>query len=587
MSKFYITTPIYYVNGLPHIGAAYTSIAADILARYHRARGEKVHFLMGVDENAQKNVESALKLTPSNSPSKRGRKGKTFPPLCSPKASPPREDKGRLGGVRQIVQTYVDEMAAKWQGTWDALDISNDDFIRTTEKRHVKYVEKFWSMVKKGDIYKGKYEGLYCTGCEAYKTEADLVDGLCPDHKRAPDKLSEENYFFRLSNYRDALLKHIDTHPEFIQPEARRNEVYAYIKAHAVDFSISRKNLAWGIPVPGDPSQTIYVWFDALINYVSAVAQTPPNLPLARGGKISISPPLGVGVRGGQGWWPADLHLVGKDIIKFHCAYWPAMLMSAGLPLPRTVFAHGFFTVDGQKMSKTLGNVVDPVVIARKYGNDVLRYYLLREIPFGGDGDFSEERLRQRYNGELANGIGNLTARVLTMVEKYAGGKIPNQKNVISSEHGEREISTPGIGQGKRSLAGARDDEFIRNNKWWPQYETHMAAFELDRSLETVWAHVAELDTLIDREKPWRLAKGDADGKARLIEVLYILGENLRHIAWMLLPFMPDTAQKIFDQLGVPQETTAHTYEEAKQWGGLKSGTKINRGSALFPRLGD
>lgn len=516
-NRFYITTPIYYVNDLPHIGHAYTTIASDVLARYHRMRGEEVRFLMGVDENAQKNVESALKNAVIVSKAKQSH----TMAKRSPRPFGVRDD----GSVRDIVQKYVDEMAAKWKMTWDELDISNDDFIRTTEPRHVKYVKKFWGMVKKGDIYKGQYEGLYCVGCESYKTEADLVDGKCPEHNRVPEKLSEENYFFKLSAYRDKLLAHIKKHPEFIQPETRRNEVAAYIRDHAQDFSISRKNLEWGIPVPGDPTQTIYVWFDALLNYISANPK----------------------------WWPADLHLVGKDIIKFHCAYWPAMLMSAGMKLPRTVFAHGFFTVDGQKMSKTLGNVVDPVALAKKYGNDVLRYYVLREIPFGEDGDFSEERLRQRYNGELANGLGNLVARVLTMLEKYAEGRIP-----------------------------PRHKEPPKHFHVWSRYEDAIASLQFDRALEEIWHFMGELDTFIDKEQPWKLAKGDKD---KLFAVLYVLAESLRHIGWLLLPFMPVTSQSIFEQLGVGKAELRRPLKEGQSWGVLVPGVKIKKGNALFPRL--
>jgi len=551
MAKFYITTPIYYVNGLPHIGAAYTSIAADVLARYHRARGDDVHFLMGTDENAQKNVEAALKSIPSPQSSPEGVED-------GPSERRPRGGKGE-GETQEIVQKYVDAMAAKWQETWDELGLTNDDFIRTTEPRHIKYVEKFWRKVEaKGDIYKSVYEGLYCTGCEAYKTESELIDGKCPDHMRVPKKLSEENYFFRLSRYRDALLKHIDEHPEFIQPEARRNEIVAYIRDHAVDFSISRKNLEWGIAVPGDPAQTIYVWFDALLNYISAVTPSPGFQP---------SSPSGRGE--GEGWWPADLHLVGKDIIKFHCAYWPAMLMSAGLPLPRTVFAHGFFTVDGQKMSKTLGNVIDPVALARKYGNDVLRYYLLRDFAFGEDGDFSEVRLRARYNGELANGLGNLVARVLTMVEKYADGVIhnPTQPPLIL-RGGDRLVPPLKVRGGEGEL--------------WSQYESYIAHYQLDRALDTVWQYMSELDRYIDETQPWQLAKS---GKERLFAVLYTLAEGLRHIAWMLIPFMPETARNIFDQLGLGTAEVKKSFKDAQKWGGLKSGVKIERGDSLFPRL--
>ncbi|MDO8504986.1 MAG: methionine--tRNA ligase [bacterium] len=526
--KFYITTPIYYVNGLPHIGAAYTSIAADILARYHRAIGDEVRFLMGTDENAQKNVEAALSQNPKSE-------------TCLPTG---RIRNSKLSR-REVVQKYVDEMAAKWQEAWDELGLTHDDFIRTTEPRHIEYVEEFWKKcAASGDIYKGSYEGLYCKGCEAFKTETELINGLCPDHQRAPEKLREENYFFRLSKYQDALLKHIEEHPEFIQPEARRNEVVSYIKDHAKDFSISRENLEWGIPVPGDPKQTIYVWFDALLNYISADPK----------------------------WWPADLHLVGKDIIKFHCAYWPAMLLSAGLALPKTVFAHGFFTIDGQKMSKTIGNVVDPIAITQKYGNDVLRYYLMREISFGGDGDFSEIRLRERYNGELANGIGNLTARVLTMVEKYAEGKVPKGANDESIAN--LRISNSQI----RKL-----EDHSELAPLWQQYEAHMKRYELDRALDIVWQFIAQCDKMIDETQPWKLAK--QDDKKPLFEVLYELAESIRHIGWMLLPFMPDTAQKIFDQLGISRETSDRAYEQAKQWGGLAEGTKVARGESLFPRL--
>lgn len=501
--KFYITTPIYYVNDVPHIGHAYTTIAADIIARYHRMVGDKVRFLAGVDENAQKNAESAVK-------------------KC--------EILGiRCQDVRSTVQQYVDEMAAKWQKTWDELDISNDDFIRTTEPRHVKFVQQFWKKVSKnGAIYKGTYEGLYCTGCESYKTEADLVDGFCPDHRRAPEKLREENYFFRLSRYRKALLEHIKIHPEFIQPEARRNEVIAYLKDHAKDFSISRKNLEWGIPVPGDPSQTIYVWFDALINYISADKK----------------------------WWPADLHIVGKEIIKFHCAYWPAMLLSAGLPLPRHVLAHGWLTIDGQKMSKSLGNVIDPVKLATTYGNDVLRFYLFRDVIFGSDGDFSEARLKERYEGELANGIGNLVARVLAMVEKYAAGRVPKAGHA---------------------------SPLVPHNTFLTEYELHMASFNLDRALNTIWEFINALDMLIDRTQPWKLAK--QDDKATLDAVLYTLVESLRQITWMLLPFMPETAHNMLNQLGIGKTELTRKYEQATKWGGLKAGVKIKRGESLFPRL--
>jgi len=496
--KFYITTPIYYVNDIPHIGHAYTTIAADALARYHRVKGEEVYFLTGTDENSQKNVEAAKKK-----------------------------------GYKDI-QKYVDEMSAKWQETWDSLGIANDDFIRTTEPRHLRAVKKFFETVyKKGDIYKGQYEGLYCPGCEAYVTEADLADGKCPNHKIAPRKIKEENYFFKLKKYEDKLLDYIEKNADFIRPEARKNEIVNYIANHLKDISISRVSQEWGIPVPIDEKQALYVWFDALINYLSGIGYAKDEKNFKK-------------------WWPADLHLVGKDIIKFHCALWPAMLMSAGLPLPKKVFVHGYFTIDGQKISKSLGNVVDPVELANKYGVDEVRYYLLREIPFGEDGDFSVARLEERYNAELANGLGNLAARVLTMCEKYFDGKVPPK-------------TSGSVG------------------RTWQSYEINMEKLKLHQALIDIWDLIAFCDQFINTEAPWHLVKVD---KERLERVIYTLLETIRHMAWMLMPFMPITSDKIFEQLGLSLKTEkSKNFEKAKEWGGLASGKKIKKGTALFPRL--
>ncbi|MDP1694640.1 MAG: methionine--tRNA ligase, partial [Candidatus Woesearchaeota archaeon] len=352
MSKFYITTPIYYVNDIASIGHAYTTIAADVLARWHRLLGDDVFFLAGLDENSQKTITAAKKL-----------------------------------GVKDI-KAYTDTMAKKWQQTWKTLEISNDDFIRTTEERHKKVVEEFFMKVmSKGDIYKGNYEGLYCEGCEDFVKETDLVQGKCQYHKTEPKKISEENYFFKLSKYQKQVLTHIQKNPEFVGPTSRRNEVISFIEQGLKDISISRPITDWGIPLPIDKEHVFWVWFDALINYISA---TPK-------------------------YWPAQVQLMGKDIIKFHCIIFPAMLLSAGYKLPERLFAHGFLTRDGQKMSKSLGNVVDPLQIAKDYGVDTLRYYLLREIPFGQDGDFSETALKARLNNELNTDIGNLVSRVLTL----------------------------------------------------------------------------------------------------------------------------------------------------------------------------
>ncbi len=487
MKNYYITTPIYYVNDKPHIGHAYTTIAADVLARYHRLSSKSVHFLIGTDENAQKNVESA-----------------------------PAPD-------RASVQKYVDDMSAAWKKTWEHLDITHDDFIRTSEDRHKKTVEKFWNdCLENGDIYKDTYEGLYCTGCEGYKTEQDLIDGLCPDHKREPEKLSEENYFFRFSKYQDQLLEYFKKHPDFIQPKSRRNEVIAFVKDHAKDFSISRKNSEWGIPVPGDDSQTIYVWFDALINYISALGYGAKDQGLF------------------EKFWPASLHLVGKDIIKFHCAYWPAMLLSAGVPLPKTVYAHGFFTVEGQKMSKTIGNVVDPIEIADKYGNDVLRYYLLKEITFGEDGDFSIERLKQRYSAELANELGNLVMRATTLFEKAF--KKPQEYAVPKSPPDHIEDAHKEVNDSLEKLA-------------------------FHQALDSIWKIIRRANVELTDKKPWE----DLDTTKNKKLVLDILAD-LHHVVFLLSPFLPETSEKIRQQITV-KASGDHATIEAK------------KGEPLFPRL--
>lgn len=499
MPKFYLTTPIYYINGKPHVGHAYTTIIADVLARYHRALGEDVFFLTGTDENSQKNVEAAV-----------------------------------TAGKGDDVQGYLDEMAALWQSTFDSLGITFDRFIRTTEAEHRTAVETFWKAVeKKGDIYQGEYQGMYCKGCEAFVTETDLVDGKCPIHKTVPETIKEKNYFFRLTKYRDELLDLIGKNPDFIMPASRRNEVLSYIRGFMTDVSISRASVKWGIPVPGDESQRIYVWFDALINYLTGVG-------------------YGTDEKSFKKWWPADLHLVGKDIIKFHCALWPAMLLSAGLPLPKQVFAHGYFTIDGDKISKSLGNAIDPLTVVKEYDNDILRYFLLREIRMGEDGDFSAARLAQRYDGELASELGNLAHRVLTMTESYCDGKIPERADGF--------------------IAGA-----------WPAYHLAMTEVRLHDALETCWNVIREANKFIDQQQPWALAKIKED--KMLGDTLYVLLETLRHIAWMLYPFMPDASGRLFEKLGVevPKEFK-QSFESAWKWGELEPGKKIKRGDPLFPR---
>ncbi len=456
MAKYYITTPIDYVNAKPHIGHMYCDIAADVLARHYRQQGRDVLLSTGVDENSQKNVEAAEKQ-----------------------------------GIP--VQQYVDGMAETWKKAFDDMDITYDSFVRTTSKEHEKAVQAMISaMQAKGDIYLGDYEGYYCVGCEEFKAEKDLIDGKCPIHKTEPKIIREKNYFFKLSNYRDQLLQWYADFPEAVQPASARNKMLSYITDEIQDISISRQSQKWGIRFPNDEEHAVYVWFDALINYLTVTGY--PN-------------------EGYETWWPADVHLIGKDIIKFHCAIWPAMLLSAGLKLPNTIFAHGFFTINGDKISKSLGNAIDPQELVEQYSKDVLRYYLLREIPFGSDGDFSFDRLKQRYNGELANGLGNLVSRTLAMVEKYE-----------ISINNPQEISQQG-------------QELIQKTG---QYIKH---FSFDKALTEVWNYIAVLDATIDSAKPWELAKA---GKTKEIEK--ILSEVVRGISAIgqaLESLLPDTAKTI------------------------------------------
>ncbi len=499
---FYVTTPIYYVNARPHIGHAYTNIVADALARRARLLGKDTIFLTGTDENAQKNVEAAEK-------------------------------------AGKPVQAYVDEMSAIWRQTFDSLGFTHTDFIRTTEPRHIAGVNTFVKAVwDKGDIYKGSYTGLYCVGCEQFYKEADLINGVCPVHKTAPNQITEENYFFKLSAYREKLLTYICEHPDFIQPTARRTEVVSYIEKFMEDVSITRQSMQWGIPLPQDPTQAIYVWFDALVNYLTGVGYGTDEAQF-------------------QKYWPAQLHLVGKDIIKFHCALWPAMLMSAGLPLPERVFAHGYFTVDGEKMSKSLGNVVDPVAIAEKYGMDALRYYLLREIPFGEDGDFSEVRLRERFAGELANGVGNLTARVLGMAEKYCDAKVPASDAVLPAVQAAVE-------------------------KAWKESDAAWDTLALHHALGSAWELIAVLDKTVNDEAPWKLEK---ENPARIPEVLYSLLEGVRHVAWLVWPVIPTAAEGMLERLGELDRARNMGMQEARAWGTLPAGQTIRKGEPLFPRL--
>lgn len=474
-SQFYLTTPIYYINDLPHLGHFYTTLAADVLARYYRRQGREVFFITGTDENSLKTIRAADK-------------------------------------VSLTKESYTDQMAKMWRETWDALAISYEDFIRTTEARHRRAVEKFILKVyERGDIYKGKYEGLYCLGCENFKGESELVDGRCPDHQVIPEKRSEENYFFKLSRYQDKLLKYFRENPDFAQPAEQRKEMIKFIEQGLKDVSISRPaglNEQWGIPLPFDKSQVIWVWFDALINYLSVLDYGEDGQRFEK-------------------FWPADLHLVGRDIFRFHAILWPAMLMSAGLPLPKKVFAHGFFTVNGRKMSKTIGNVIAPKDLAQKFGLEASRYLLLAAFPFGQDGDIDEVKLREKYNAELANGLGNLISRVFNLVERHCAGCLAKKPS-------------------PRDLSAA--DKLVEDLNFFE------ALLKIREAVE--WAN-----RRIDEQKLWQLVKENRTAAEKILaELLGLIAE----IAEKLSPIMPETSRKILED--------------------IEKG-KISKGQPLFPRL--
>jgi len=482
--KFYITTPIYYVNDKPHVGHAYTTIMADILARWHKLKGENVCFVTGLDENSQKTVDAAIKLGFSTT------------------------------------QKFTDFMAEEWIKAWRSLNIGYTDFIRTTEERHHKLVKEFINKVnKKGDIYKGNYSGLYCEGCEAFIQESELnKEGLCPLHLKAPKYIEEKNYFFKLKKYENELLKLIKENKEFIEPISRKNEILSFIKNGLRDISISRQSLVWGIPFPNDENHRVYVWFDALTNYLHP-----------------------------KKYWPADIQLMAKDIIKFHAIIWPAMLMSSGYKLPKKVFAHGFFTVNGQKMSKTLGNVIDPVYLANIYGVDALRYFYAREIPFGQDGDFSEESLKVRLNNELANELGNLVSRTFSLVEKKLDGKVSKV---------------------------AVDKKLFKNLKV-NKIDKFMLDLEPHNAIASIMSFVQDCNGYISEKAPWNLTK-----KNELNLVLYNLCDALRIIGILIQPFMPSTSEKIFKQLNL---NNALKLSECKL--GLLKNTLIEKGDILFSKV--
>lgn len=511
-NTFYITTPIYYVNDVPHIGHAYTTVAADVLARYWRLRGRDVMFLTGLDEHGQKVQQAAAK-----------------------------------AGIDP--QAHCDKLAPQFQNLWKRLNISNDAFIRTTDAPHKKAVQQYLQeLYDKQLIYKDSYTGWYCTFDERFWTEKDVIGGICPDCKRPIEQLSEHNYFFKMGQYQEQLINHIKQHPQFIRPESRRNEVLGFLTTQKLgDLSISRpkSRLSWGIELPFDHDYVTYVWFDALVNYISALEYKLSTPSVDR-------------------YWPASVHLVGKDILTTHAVYWSTMLMALNLPLPETIFAHGWWTVDGEKMSKSRGNVVDPNTMVETYGGDAFRYFLLREVPFGQDGDFSQHAMVMTINSNLANGIGNLLSRTLTMIERFSQGIIPTSEAPVIPELEDR------ICKVARKLPRAIEGGY--------------GTLSFRENLQIISELVGWCDEYIDKAAPWQLAK-KPDDLPRLKTVLNTAAKALRLLSVLIYPYMPQTASQLAQQLGLSFDFSKPLPEQAYEWDAPIAGTAISKGSGLFPRI--
>lgn len=507
MSKFYVTTPIYYVNDVPHIGHAYCTIASDVLARYHRMCGDDVYFLTGTDEHGQ-NIER----------------------IAMEKGVPE--------------QMYCDSIVAQFMELWKKLDISNDYFIRTTSERHKLGALKFYKAVyDAGDLYRGNYEGWYCPRCERFYPEKELLEGnLCPDHGMPTDWIKEENYFFALSKYQDRLLKHIEENPDFIQPEIRKNEVLNVIKSGLDDVSISRSTVKWGIPVPDSPDEVLYVWIDALSNYITAIGYGDDPDTMNR-------------------YWPADVHVIGKEILRFHVIIWPALLMSAGIPLPKKIFGHGWLTKNGKKLSKSTGNVIKPHELIDEFGVDSVRYFFLREYTFGSDGDFSREAFIHRVNSDLANDLGNLLNRTLSLVKQNIGDFVPqpSEKTDIDQELIDIALGT------------------------FAKTKTHIDNLAFSEVLEAIWELVRRANKYLDESAPWRLAK-DSANKDRVATILYNCVETLRFLSILLSPFIPNSSLKIQEQIGITGKLPPQTFADL-EWGKTPAGIPLGKVEPIFPRI--